>query len=263
MSPRNRPVIAIDGPAGVGKSTLAKRLADALDFIRLDTGAMYRALALKALESDMDLDVGGPLGSLAQQTSITLEPMAHTTRVLMDGQDVTQRIRDADVTQAASRVSVHPAVRQWMVDRQRILGEKGGVVMEGRDIGTVVFPDAELKLFLEASEQARAGRRWREEAGKEIEHYVTQVDKNMPPEEEILRQLRERDDRDRSRAASPLHAAEDAVVLDTTALDEDAVLAEVLKVIASRWPDLPVRRARGERGEPLAPAGPAGPRGES
>jgi cytidylate kinase len=237
----------------VGKSTLAKRLADSLDFVRLDTGAMYRALALKALEADMDLDAGAALGSLAVHSNIVLEPMAHTTRVLLDGQDVTQRVRDADVTQAASRVSVHPAVREWMVSRQRAMGASGGVVMEGRDIGTIVFPDAEVKIFLEASEQARAGRRWREEAGKTIEHYVTEVDKNMPPEEEILRQLRERDERDRTRAASPLRAAEDAVVVDTTALDEDEVLAEVLKVIASRWPELRVRRERGELSGPSAP----------
>jgi len=263
MSERKRPVIAIDGPAGVGKSTLAKRLADALDFVRLDTGAMYRALALKALEADMDLDAGGALGVLARNSEITLEPMAHTTRVLLDGRDVTQRIRDADVSQAASRVSAHAPVREWMVSQQRLMGAGGGVVMEGRDIGTKVFPDAEVKIFLEANEQTRASRRWREEAAKTKEHYVTEVDENMPPEAEILRQLRERDERDRGRAASPLVAAEDAVVVDTTALDEDEVLAAVLKVIASRRPDLRVRRERGELLAQAEPLGPLGPRGES
>jgi CMP/dCMP kinase len=254
-------VIAIDGPAGAGKSTVARRLAARLGYTYIDTGAMYRAVALWALRQSVDLSDMHRLDQLAQAAAIELD--SDQERVLLNDEDVTEAIRTPEVGLAASQIAAVPAVRRALVSKQRTFAERQNVVMEGRDIGTVVFPDAELKLFLEASEQARAGRRWREEAGKEIEHYVTQVDKNMPPEEEILRQLRERDDRDRSRAASPLHAAEDAVVLDTTALDEDAVLAEVLKVIASRWPDLPVRRARGERGEPLAPAGPAGPRGES
>jgi cytidylate kinase len=157
---RTRPVIAIDGPSGVGKSTLAARLALALRFTKLDTGAMYRALALKALEQDMDFDREAPLVALAETTAIALEPSTHATRVVLDTRDVSERIRDADVTQAASRVSVHPGVRRWMVARQRAMGEQGGVVMEGRDIGTVVFPDAEVKFFLDAAEEVRGERRF-------------------------------------------------------------------------------------------------------
>jgi cytidylate kinase len=226
-------VIAIDGPSGVGKSTLASRLAHALDFTKLDTGAMYRALALKALESDMDFELEGPIYALAGATRIVLEPMTHTTRVLVDGRDVTQRLRSPDVTQAASRVSVHPRVRAWMVERQRALGEKGGVVMEGRDIGTVVFPDAEVKFFLEASEEARGHRRFLQESAKN--------EATQQSESDVRRDIRDRDARDRSREASPLVAAADAVMLDTTALSLDEVLARSLEVIGSRYPQLPVR----------------------
>jgi len=230
---RVRPVIAIDGPSGVGKSTLAGRLAHALDFTKLDTGAMYRALALKALESDMDFEHEGPLFALAGSTKIVLEPMTHTTRVLVDGRDVTHRLREPDVTQAASRVSVHPKVREWMVARQRALGMNGGVVMEGRDIGTVVFPDAEVKFFLEASEEARSERRYLQESQKN----------NAAPqsESEVRSAIRDRDARDRGRAASPLVAAEDAILLDTTALNLDEVFARSLQIIGSRFPHLPVR----------------------
>jgi cytidylate kinase len=234
---RERPVIAIDGPSGVGKSTLASRLAHALDFTKLDTGAMYRALALKALEADMDFEHEGPLFALAGATRIVLEPMTHTTRVVMDGRDVTQRLREPDVTQAASRVSVHPKVREWMVARQRALGDLGGVVMEGRDIGTVVFPDAEVKFFLEASEEARADRRFREEAARHAGRTTTEQ-----TEQQVRQMIHDRDQRDRTRAASPLVAAADAVVLDTTALDLDQVLARSLEIIAARFPHLPVRR---------------------
>jgi cytidylate kinase len=231
---RERPVIAIDGPSGVGKSTLAARLAQALRFSKLDTGAMYRALALKALEDDMDFDREAPLVTLAGNTTITLEPTTHTTRVMLDTRDVTLRLRDADVTQAASRISVHAGVRRWMVERQRAMGEQGGVVMEGRDIGTVVFPDAEVKFFLDAAEEVRGERRFRQK--------VTATQRLT--EEEVRRQIRERDARDRTRQASPLIAAADAVHLDTTALNLDEVLARSLEVIGSRFPALAVRAAQ-------------------
>jgi cytidylate kinase len=197
---------------------------------------MYRALALKALESDMDFEFEAPLFSLANSTRIVLEPMTHMTRVLMDGRDVTQRLREPDVTQAASRVSVHPRVRSWMVARQRELGEPGGVVMEGRDIGTVVFPDAEVKFFLEATEEARADRRFREESARHAGRSTSELS-----EDAVRQMIRERDDRDRSRAASPLIAAPDAILLDTTALDLDQVFARSLEVIGSRFPELGMR----------------------
>ena len=144
---RERPVIAIDGPAGAGKSTLAAHLARRFGFLNLETGAMYRALALKAIERDVSFDEETPLVELAENTKIRLEPQLEGNRVLLDGTDVSRRIRDTDVTAAASRVSVHSKLRAWMVAQQRSLGSRGGVVMEGRDIGTAVFPDAEREDF--------------------------------------------------------------------------------------------------------------------
>src|SRR5262249_29591723 len=140
-------------------STIAARLARQLGYINLESGAMYRALALKALETGTDLDNEDALRDLAGQTSITLEPYGDGNRGLLDGRDISQRTREADVTAAASRVSVHPAVRRIMVARQRAMGESGGVVMEGRDIGSVVFPNAEVKIFLDADVNVRAERR--------------------------------------------------------------------------------------------------------
>ncbi len=162
--PSNRPVIAIDGPAGAGKSTLAAHLARRFGFLNLETGAMYRALALKTIENDLSFDDEEPLLSLAETTQIQLQPQTEGNRVLLDGQDVSRRIREADVTSGASRISVHPRLRAWMVEQQRLLGAAGGVVMEGRDIGTAVFPDAEVKIFLDAAPEVRGNRRFRQVA---------------------------------------------------------------------------------------------------
>ena len=142
-------IVAIDGPAGAGKSTVAGRVAAQFGLLNLETGAMYRAFALKALENEIAPDDAAALERLAAETFIGLEPTPSGNRVLLDGNDVTARVRGAAVTQAASQVSVHPAIRRWMVELQRKLGENGGVVMEGRDIGTVVFPDADIKIFLD------------------------------------------------------------------------------------------------------------------
>src|ERR1700761_7614424 len=152
-------IIAIDGPAGAGKSTIASRLARKLGYVNLESGAMYRALALKAIQDDVSFDDAPSLLRLAENSKIELQPQLDGNRVLLDRQDVSRRIRERDVTEAASRVSVHPAVRAWMVARQREMGEKGGVVMEGRDIGTAVFPDADIKIFLDADPQVRVARR--------------------------------------------------------------------------------------------------------
>ncbi len=162
LKKRQRPVIAIDGPAGAGKSTLAAHLARRFGFLNLETGAMYRALALKAIENDYAFDEETPLMDLASHTTITLQPQLEGNRVLLDTVDVSRRIREADVTSAASQVSVHPRLRAWMVQQQRALGEAGGVVMEGRDIGTAVFPDAEVKIFLDAAPEVRGNRRFRQ-----------------------------------------------------------------------------------------------------
>jgi len=208
-------IIAIDGPAGAGKSTVAKHLAKHFGFLNLETGAMYRAFALKALECDVDADDAAALEKLAAETSITLEATEAGNRVLLDGVEVTGRIRDAAVTQGASRVSVHPAIRAWMVRLQRSLGRKRRVVMEGRDIGTVVFPEADLKFFLDASPDARSQRRFEQTNGDGAPTQVRAA---------VARELRERDERDRNRADSPLKAAPDAIVIDSTNMTLEQVL---------------------------------------
>jgi cytidylate kinase len=210
-------IIAIDGPAGAGKSTVAKHLAKHFGFLNLETGAMYRAFALKALERGVDVDDAAALEKLAAETVITLEPAEGGNRVLLDGAEVTGRIRDTDVTQGASRVSVHPPIRAWMVSLQRALGKDVRVVMEGRDIGTVVFPHADLKFFLDASPEARSQRRYEQSVP------AAAVDGHVA--EKIAKELRERDERDRNRAQSPLRAAEDAIVIDSTNMTLDQVLS--------------------------------------
>lgn len=205
-------VIAIDGPAGAGKSTIASRLARKLGYVNLESGAMYRALALKAIENDISFDEEMPLLELARNSKIVLEPKLDGNRVLLDGGDVSDRIREADVTAAASRVSVHPKVREWMVARQQEMGAGGGVVMEGRDIGTKVFPDADVKIFLEAHPEVRAERR------------LKQRELPQDNKDRVAAELRERDLRDRTRAASPLIPAEDAVIIDSSHMSIDEVV---------------------------------------
>ena len=221
MSGTRRLIVAIDGPAGAGKSTVAGRLAAHFGLLNLETGAMYRAFALKAIENGIAPDDAAALEKLAAGTSIGLEPTPSGNRVLLDGSDVTTHVRDAAVTQAASQVSVHPAIRRWMVDLQRKLGENGGVVMEGRDIGTVVFPDADIKIFLDASPEARGERRY-EQSGK------------AAPQEAILQEIRERDQRDRNRPQSPLRPAPDALVIDSTHLTLEDVVARVQELVTAR-----------------------------
>ncbi len=218
-SQERRLIIAIDGPAGVGKSTIASRLARKLGYANLESGAMYRALALKAILSDVSFDDEATLVKLADKSHIQLEPTSTGNRVLLDGADVTLRVREADVTEGASRVSVHPQVRAGMVSRQQELGAKGGVVMEGRDIGTKVFPRAEVKIFLDADPVVREQRRLQQQNLRGSAAQATAAE------------LRERDQRDRTRTVSPLQPAADALVLDSTSMSEDEVLRRVEELV--------------------------------
>jgi CMP/dCMP kinase len=204
-------IIAIDGPVGSGKSTVARRVADLLGYVYLDSGAMYRGVAWKALRDHVPLDAEEKVAALAGGTRIDLLSSDGGFRVLVDGTDVTDPIRSAAVAQAASKVAVIAGVRTVLVAEQRRAGGSGGVVMEGRDIGTVVFPDADLKIFLDASVEVRAERRRLEHAQK-----GERLDFS-----EVLEEVRQRDRRDRERAVSPLVRAHDAVVVDNTAMSAE------------------------------------------
>lgn len=208
-------VIAIDGPAGAGKSSVAKALAERLDFTYLDSGAMYRCVALACLERGLDPEDAALTGELAE----TLEIVPGPGPVLLDGRDVSGEIRTAPVTEAASRVSIHPEVRQVMVQAQRELIDTGRYVAEGRDIGTVVSPDSPLKVFLTASPEVRAERRALE-AGEEAES--------------VRRSIDQRDERDSSREHGRLEVAPDAVELDTSELDIDQVVERIAGLAAER-----------------------------
>jgi cytidylate kinase len=225
-SPSRKLIIAIDGPAGVGKSTIASRLARKLGYINLESGAMYRALALKAIEWDIDFDDETALLRLAQDSSIHLEPSLGGNRVLLDKRDVTARVRETDVTEGASRVSIHPKVRAWMVARQQEMGAGGGIVMEGRDIGTKVFPHADVKIFLDADPVVREQRR--------LDQLKAKGASGVLPSAALAAELRERDHRDRTRAASPLKAAPDAILIDSTNLSEDEVLHRAEKLVQQK-----------------------------
>ena len=216
-------IVAIDGPAGAGKSTIARYLARRFGLLNMETGAMYRAFALKALRASLSLEESKNLESLAAETSIRLEPGEDENRVLLDGEDVTGLIRNQVVTEAASRVSVWPAIRAWMVCLQQQMGAQGGVVMEGRDIGTVVFPRAEVKIFLDAAPEVRGMRRYDQLGSQPAQQ-----------PEEVIRDLRDRDLRDRNRANSPLKPAPDAVLLDSTHMTLEEVLVAAEAIVAAK-----------------------------
>jgi cytidylate kinase len=219
IAPEQKFIVAIDGPAGAGKSTIARHLARHFGLLNLETGAMYRAFALKALRTHLSLDDRESLEALSAETTIRLEAGELENRVLLDDEDVTGLLRNQTVTDAASKVSVFPAIRAWMVRLQQQLGAVGGVVMEGRDIGTVVFPNADVKIFLDAAPEVRGLRRF-DQLGPSPA---------VQPEE-VIRDLRARDERDRNRADSPLKPASDSILLDSTfmTLEEAVAAAEAI-----------------------------------
>lgn len=221
--PIRKIIVAIDGPAGAGKSTIARHLARHFGLLNLETGAMYRAFALKALRSSVALDDSASLRELAGETQIRLESGEEENRVLLDDEDVTGLIRNQTVTDAASRVSVFPAIRAWMVRLQQEMGAAGGVVMEGRDIGTVVFPHADAKIFLDAAPEVRGMRRFDQLGAKP----TVQA-------EDVIRELHARDERDRNRADSPLKPADDAVLLDSTDLTLDEAVKAAEEIVAAK-----------------------------
>jgi cytidylate kinase len=227
--------ITIDGPAGSGKSSVARRVAATLGYLYLDSGAMYRALALKALRQRVALENESRLAELAKQTHIELKPASPEQETLgakncvfVDGADVTQEIRTGEVAQAASRLATIARVREVLVAEQQRAGAGGGVVMEGRDIGTVVFPSAELKIFLDASPEVRAARRWKEhqEKGERI---------TLP---EVFDEVIERDKRDRERKVSPLVRAADAVLVDNTAMGIEETARLIVMLAREREKEL-------------------------
>ncbi len=210
--------IAIDGPAGAGKSTVAKIVAKQLDYIYIDTGAMYRALTYKALEKKIDTADEDLLYRLLMQTSIQLQTTKSQQIVLLDGADVTNQIRSNEVNANVSIVSAHGKVRSEMVKRQRQMGSIGGVVMDGRDIGTAVLPNAEIKVFLEASVEERARRRHAENLEK-------QIPTNL---EQLMKDIAYRDHYDSTRKVSPLMQADDATLLDSTTMTIDEVVQKIV-----------------------------------
>ncbi|MBP6822276.1 MAG: (d)CMP kinase [Acidobacteria bacterium] len=224
MSDR-KPIIAIDGPAGAGKSTIAKTLARRLGYLFINTGAMYRAVAWKATQLCISFDDTDQVGKLAKDSLIELTGSVDTMRVLIDGRDITDEIVKPEISQSASIVSAIPAVRRALVARQQEMGKVGGVVMEGRDIGTQVFPDAEVKIYLDATSDARAQRRFDEDCARGVA---------VPSFNQMKFEIEERDTRDKTRADSPLAQAEGAVYIDSSAMTIDEVVNTILALVSNQ-----------------------------
>ena len=221
---RSRPVVTIDGPSGAGKTTVSKRLAEAAGMVRVDTGAMYRAVALASQRSGVPWDDPSRLGGVARDLALSFRNVAGEPRVFLSGEDVSVAIRTPEISMGASAVSVHGAVREALVAKQREMAREGGVVLDGRDTGTVVCPDAEVKFFLDAAAAIRARRR-----------YLESSPPGGQPFEEVLRDVLRRDVRDSTRENSPLRVADGAVYIDTTTMTVDEVVGEMLR----RLPGVP------------------------
>ncbi len=217
-------IIAIDGPAGAGKSTVAKALARRLNYLYIDTGAMYRAVAWKVLQDDIEFEDVTRIGQLAAEATIKLEGSVDDLRVYLEDRDITGEIRTPQISQMASIVSAIPAVRRALVAQQQAMGRVGNVVMEGRDIGTVVFPHAEVKIFLDASTDARANRRFAEDEQKGIADSI----------EETRAAIESRDNRDSTRSNSPLVEAEDADYIDTSNFTIEEVIEQILAIVEQK-----------------------------
>lgn len=217
-----KPVITIDGPAGAGKSTVSKALAERLQFVYLDTGALYRALAFKALKSKIDVNNPDELEQLCSTTDVILKNMNGAMTVFVDGEDIGDKIRTEEVGLTASTLSAFPVVREKLLDLQRKAGARGGIVAEGRDMGSIVFPDAEIKIFLDADVGERIRRRHEE-----------LVQKNRPAAlSDISRDMRARDHQDSQRKIAPLMAAPGAIIIDSTSLDVSQVVEKILEHIS-------------------------------
>lgn len=217
-------IVAIDGPSGAGKSTLSKRLACKLGYVNIDTGAMYRSVALLARRAAVDLDDEEALKALCRDLNIEIIPEHDQERILVNGEDVSQAIRTPEVSLLTAKVAACPAVRKALVGLQRQMGERGGVVLEGRDIGTVVFPQAEVKFFLSATAEERGRRRFEELRAKGLDVDLQQT----------IQEVKKRDAADEARAHAPLRCAEDAITIDSTRLSIDQVLAEMLRIVSVR-----------------------------
>ncbi|MBI2002531.1 MAG: (d)CMP kinase [candidate division NC10 bacterium] len=218
---KRRLVIAIDGPVGAGKSTAARRLAQALSYTYIDSGAMYRAMGWKAIHAGVGLHDRERLAGLALSTDIRVVAAPEGPRVLVDGQDVTAALRTPEMDEASSVVSTFPEIRRRLVALQRAMAKEGGIVMDGRDIGTVVFPDADLKFYLDADLTVRSARRL-----GDLRRMGTPVER-----EAVRAEVARRDERDRGRETSPLTVAADAIRIDSTALDADGVLRVMLEAV--------------------------------
>ncbi|MFM5576604.1 (d)CMP kinase [Aeromonas sp. 602200] len=216
--PQMAPVMTIDGPSGAGKGTLCQLLAEKLGWHLLDSGAIYRVLSLAALHHDVELDSEASLVPLAANLDVQFQVEGDLVKVILEGEDVSRTIRTEEVGNAASKIAAFPRVREALLRRQRAFRQAPGLIADGRDMGTVVFPEAEVKIFLDASAEERAQRRYKQLQDKGF-------DVNF---ERLLTEIRERDDRDRNRATAPLKPAEDALVVDSTAMTIDEVLATVL-----------------------------------